>query len=545
MKKQLLFFTLFLMPIFLLAQTKLEYKISKPYKVIDGEKYYASAKKGNLTFSLKKRKKEIHMQSFNTETMQEVKRNVFSDMPRGFEIENIIWVGNHLYLFYSIWDKPNKVEQLFVQEIDFKNCKFIGKAKRIIDVNGKLTGMSIGGIGFWSFGTVNKFSFFKSFDENKILIQCRKKPKKKSDAINHDKIGMYVFDANMDKIVGNEVEMPYTEKKMNNLDYHLNSEGTPYILAKVYNDNTTKESKKKGKNKFANYHIELLKVDIPANKITTTKVAVKDYFIKSIWLYDGADNNMYFSGFFSNKTDGKEIPNYEKSDGIFLIKADKNGGLLSETFHKIPEEVLNQYRRGNENKKSEKKKKKKAKSEFSSLKLRNLVRQKDGSCIIVGEQYYITAHRTSKGATYYTYHYNDILVTKINEKGELEWIKKLPKRQVGRVGKGGMGFKYLNRNDNHYFFFLDNVKNMSLPINKRPAVHGDGLGGYFTAYKIADKTGETDKLSIFNTKEPNNIKGLKLYQFNTSRILPINDNQIMIEFYKKQKEDVMVKVNLD
>ena len=54
---------------------------------------------------------------------------------------------------------------------------------------------------------------------------------------------MYVFEKNMAQVWNKEVKMPYTEKKMNNLDYSVDSEGNGYMLTTVYDDNSTSDIK--------------------------------------------------------------------------------------------------------------------------------------------------------------------------------------------------------------------------------------------------------------------------------------------------------------
>lgn len=121
------------------------------------------------------------------------------------------------------------------------------------------------------------------------------------------------------------------------------------------------------------------------------------------------------------------------------------------------------------------------------------------------------------------------------------WIKKLPKRQFGNKGQGGMSYKHFYANNNHYLLCLDNVKNYNLPDEKTPAVHTDGQGGYFTSYKINDATGESVNSSVFDMR---NVDDMTMYQFSINRILPISKDEFVIEFYKKKKEDVMMKVKM-
>jgi hypothetical protein len=120
-------------------------------------------------------------------------------------------------------------------------------------------------------------------------------------------------------------------------------------------------------------------------------------------------------------------------------------------------------------------------------------------------------------------------------------MKKVPKRQYGHAGRGGMGFERMTFGDSHFFVFLDNEKNLNLTLDKAPATHTDGAGGFLTAYKLNDATGKMNSFSIFNTRS---VNGIEIYQFTTSRILSLPNNQFVVEAYKKKKEDILIKVTL-
>src|SRR5690606_16441195 len=147
----------------------------------------------------------------------------------------------------------------------------------------------------------DKFDFQRSFDESKLLEQYRMKPAKKSDAVNHDVIGMSVFDQNLEQLWKKEVEMPYTEKKIDNLDYAIDSEGNTYILTKVYKDNSTDD--KKSKKGDANYDIELLRIKANSSDIVSTKLSLKDKFISELALFEGPSSYMTCAGFYNKGED--------------------------------------------------------------------------------------------------------------------------------------------------------------------------------------------------------------------------------------------------
>ena len=120
-------------------------------------------------------------------------------------------------------------------------------------------------------------------------------------------------------------------------------------------------------------------------------------------------------------------------------------------------------------------------------------------------------------------------------------MKKLPKNQAGTAGRGGMGVKYIRSKTGHYVLFLDNVKNANLTVAKAPVPHKDGAGGFLTAYKVDDATGEIEKHNILDVRD---LQGIKLHQFNTSRIFNVSDNLFLLETYIKGKKDMMIKIEL-
>lgn len=514
------------------------YTVSKPYKVFDAfEKLYFY--KNDQILTVKLDGKEIMIQRFSSKgdkvEFKSEKLYIAKELfPKNYVVEKVMEFNDKLYLFYASWDGDNEKEQLFAREIDFEKGEFIGENRLIIKVDGKVTGTSAIG-----FNIKGKFSFLVSSDENKMLVKYRKKPEVKRDTKSWDIIGVHAFEGDLEAKWNNELTMPYTERRMDVLDYTIDRQANAYILAKVYHDDSNDDKKKK-KDKEANYHVELFRIPTGTNKVDITKIEVKDKFINGLWMYESPGDYMVCAGFYNK---GK---NYSAADGVMVFKVKKDGEIFDESFNDIPLEVINQNLRAKTRRKNEKKEKEQEEDgEGEGAEMQNLVMDKivinsDGSLVLVGEQYFMQAHYTQKGV-YYTYHYNDILVAKIDPAGSMAWIKKLPKRQQGSRGLGGMSYKHFSANNNHYLLYLDNVKNYNLPDDKTPAMHSDGQGGYFTSYKINDATGESINSSVFDMR---NVDDMTMYQFAIGRILPISKDEFVIEFYKKKKEDVMMKVKM-
>ena len=209
-------------------------------------------------------------------------------------------------------------------------------------------------------------------------------------------------------------------------------------------------------------------------------------------------------------------------------------------------DLLNQFESKKTIKKNAKREEKGQSAKMADLELREINVADDGSMLLVGEQYIMKARTTSgmngSSNTTYTYHYSDILATRLAPSGDLSWMRKIPKTQVGSSGKGGMSYKYFYANQNHHFIFLDNVKNIELASETQPATHRDKQGGYLTSVKITDSSGDMNKGSILNARE---VEDFKIYQFSVDRIIKTSENSFMVEAYKKQKEDIMIKVTIN
>ena len=512
---------------------KAEITLSKPYEVVDGLKFYFSHE--DMALSFKFTKNEMIIQTFDAKTGNEKSRKEYEKLPKSAVVEQFVQLKDKLYFFYSLWDRKNKTEQLFCRQIDFDKGTFLNSAKRILAVRKKLTGIRAGGMQFGfgiSFGgaVVEKFDFKESFDEKTLLIKYRLNPKVKSDAKNKDIIGFNVFDEEMNMLWKKEVKMPYTEKKMDNVDYGVDSEGNAYMATFVYLDNSARKSKK-GK---PNYKVELFKIGREDQKLAKIPVKLDSKFISDITFFEAGDGNMICAGFYSKE---KKAVN---ADGIFTFNLNNDFEVQNQSYYEIPLEIINQYVSKGKSSKN-KKKDKKGKAEFEDLELNKLILSEDGSSTLVGQQQYVivsTTHYNNRIRQSYQYYYNDLLVTKIDANGKLLWMKKLPKSLTSSSAVG-LSYEYLFYNNKHHFIFLDNAKNIDLPTDKPPYKHVLGLGGFATVYRVDADNGDVEKLTLFDVR---NVKGMKLAQAKSSRIMVLeNSGGFLLEGYKKKKEDIIVR----
>lgn len=510
--------------IFLLISTSLLYgqtsdvklTVGMPYRVVDAPYKDYFLDHGEV-MSVKRVKDLIIIQKFDAK-LKFIQQREYKDLPGDAHIQHIGKHGREYYIFYSLWDRANKEEQLFSRRINFSKGTLERENARLIATGDKISG---------------GFDFHYSIDSSKLLIKYRLKPEKVNDSKSYDVIGFHVFDPAMNKLWSKEVTMPYTEKKMNNEDYAIDGEGNSYILATVFNDETT--DIKKSRKGDPNYHIELLRVKANTSQIEKQVISLKDKFINDIAIFETSQDYMVCAGFYNN---GKSLTN---ANGIFAFKVKKEGEVYDVYHHEIPTEVLNQYA----SKKTKRKNAKDDDPEYKRLYFDFVSVGKDGSILLVGEQFYVVSnyYTSANGHSYTThsYHYNDILVTKLNPEGRLAWIKKIPKQQVG-ADLGSMSYKHFSQGNDDYFVFLDTERNENLTPDRKPEIIGNGGTGQLVAFKIDNKSGRMERVTLLNTKD---VKGMAIYQLKPTRIIQSGEEEFIIEAYKKKKEDVLIRVQLD
>lgn len=505
----------------------------EPYKVIDAKnKTYFTNSVGDV-ISVKTRKEEVFIQKFDNESQNEISRKEYKDFPKYTKVQKVVKFGDRLFYFYAVYNKKEKNESVYVREVDMDKAVF-EKAEFLFKTSGVALPQSTSEeVNFFGFSAGAKFEFYTSFNNSKIMIQYRVKPLSKRDKINHDILGFYIFDSeDMTKKWGKEIKMPYTEKVMNNITYTVSNEGNAFMIAYL---NETKT-------------YELLSINSSTSSVETHKIKLSDArFFKKLTILENVDGNFNCLGYYANGIEYKYNPWGNSSfvmnvNGFSYFTISNDGNVISENKVEFPVEMINQFEKARKQRKNTKREAK-GKLGIQDLVLREVKEMKDGSRIIIGEQYFLENnynYMTKKNEIYF--YYEDVVITKLSEGGDVIWMKKLPKSQVGKLGRGGMSIKYVKSGGSHYILFLDNEKNLTLGLNDAPKKHSDGKGGFLTAYKIDDKSGEVEKLSILDTRD---LNGYNAYQFKTSRLLMGNENQLFLEVYIKGKKDVLVKIELD
>ena len=506
---------------------KLGSEFSLPKKS-DDLSFLGNEKNGIVNLSLKK--DELYVSRFDPATLELTKEKtiVLPELTKNFNSETVLDLGGNYFWLHSDWDKESEKEILYYDIVDVVNGQINTANKKIIETS-KIAGDLVSS-GFYRAKTAGKYKFDLDAGKTRLLVSYRLKPEETNDKKNYDKIGIHVFDEKMNKLWGNEFTMPYTEAIMDNSDFSIDSKGNANMLAKVYDSEKRREiDKETGK---AGYHYEVLKFIKDNKQIMHTTISIDDYFIKEASLVENSIHEMVIACTYSKKA------KRGGTDGIFLAMMDARGKInkYKNGYYEFPLAELEKY----ESERTKRKMERKDDYETPNLKVRNVLVESDGSIFIVGEVYYVVTntYTSSTGATQvsYTYYYEDIIGTKINAAGNVEWVRKIPKQQRGGNGQGTMGFKLISDDTGYSFLFLDNKKNMELKEDEAPKYHIDGFGGQVVVAH-ADNSGMITKEIVFDTRE----EDIMIFP---SRFSKINSNQFIgrVKIKKGEYKPLLITV---
>lgn len=488
--------------------SNVEYKVSSPYENAKGLNFeYVSNPKLGVTIGYKMYYYgSIIIQAYDTKSMTEIARNKLDKL-----IRNIVWVGEKLYVFYEYRATSKSPPYIYAREVDYKTCEFKGKeiklfssSKMHIDVKALKS---------------EDVLIEQSRDKSKTLIYILQEASSSTSYVT-----MLAVDQDFEKIGSHKYKMPYSDTKMSNSSFKIDSKGIPYLICKTFGD-----SKAKDPDVRSNHLINFFKFDLENKEYTKVEIPSKEQYIRGITCYELEDQKFVIAG--NSVTD----KNSENTNGGYIVYVDKNLKASPFISYKTDEKLIYQYTEFWENFMTNKKIKN-IPTELKNLRVCNLVVAEDKSVTLISEQQYTTY--TSK----YSYlHYDNILVTKLDKDGDVLWTTKIPKKMRGQINIGNSAFIHRLVDDNHYFFVNDHRDNSTLKedgeIIRQAAEHH----GNFCLFKINNETGKLSKHIIFDMMD---VNGVKAYNLRTDRVMWCSNNEFILECYKKKKEDIMIKVKI-
>jgi len=404
-------------------------------------------------------------------------------------VSRILKIKNEFYLIYYSFDNKTKNAKMFAYPFDKKTLSFVGPAKKMIDTY-----------------QVDDESYYKydySNDSTKTLTTFRCRRKERKNSINKDVISFNLFDSKMNVIYAHDIEMPYTEADMSNLDYEIDSQGNIYFLISVKINNSIDGIVSTDKETEDAVRFELLRVNQTTHTLEATKLYLDNKYISTPILSEDLNKNLVIAGYYSDKKKGNSI----NGAFIFRVSYDKDGKIknIIKSYSDFPKEVIAAEASEREKRKMEKKESK-GELEVNNLKFNKVIFKQDGSMLIVGEEEYITESSYSmngKNYTTRTFHYEDIFLLKTDSLGKTLWSTKIDKDQSGDK-KSFLSYYDYSFNNNDNFIFRDSYIEKEL-VDELPDKKLKNKGTYLANVKI-DANGKLTKKLLYIQEDDYDIR---------------------------------------
>lgn len=425
--------------------------------------------------------KKFGIQVFSGDNLNETERVEYTDFEPLFAPEQYIRSGSKIYFFYSVWDRENVLEQLYVRIFDLETLSFPEAGRKILDTKGKVRG-----------GNGNKFNIQRSRDRTLFLVKYKKTLDERETP--YDIYGSAILSDDLEVLSKEEIEMPLTRDEMRVLDYQLSSQGNLYFL---YATSTG------------------LSVSLIENGELQTRESEEDdmdedtmasEFIKGFSWLESANNNLYLMGYYGYET-------YYAVQGVFWMKIDESGDIGE--LKKIEDKELDRFR------------------------LERVVSENDGNFVIFGHELKRTFDGVSTDIQEALKHISGALqtryvFTKVNHTDSIEWSTILSWTPVSENDYRDIYIKefFLTIIANEYYLFR---VNMNLQKDKK---HKRFLG-------VATVNYDTGKKCEYTLFDLNEVNGLQVKELNVREMIVLSESEFAIPFFDKQKRYRMMRLKLN
>lgn len=363
----------------------------------------------------------------------------------GVSFSDLMVIDNRLWIFFEGYIKRGRNGRLYAAEI-FMEKDSVGELKLIDELD-----MNRGG----------EFTLVESYNGKSLLVLHNHPFEKYAN----EKFSYKVLNPSMDLIWSRELELPYKERSFKVSHHLIDQNGNVHMITAL---NYERNKGENNSNSFVNHSYNLLSFYPNENRLKEFEISLGEKYISALTFDMGPDGSLVIAGFYSNSASYSIAGTfYLRMDPITRRVVQSNLKPFEKSFMMefIPEKKI-----------------KKGK-ELSDFYFDHLIVQQDGSAILVAEQYYMQISYNYNdpymyggfyGPTYgpwgyspynrsnynYQYYYNDIIIVRVSKDGEIEWARKIPKRQMSSNDGGYYSSYAIASNESGvYLLFNDNPRN--------------------------------------------------------------------------------------
>ena len=496
------------------------FQISEPYERVNTRLRDYFEIDGNI-YSIKFRREGAYVQSYGSEAQGEVDKELLP-LPEGYNFEAIIEINSDPYVFYSVFDKKAKTETLIYRKLDFRKTSWDGDEQVLLTLNGEA-------IGFRETSDLTehktKFKPIPSENGHYFLVTYTLKLDRNDE---NDTQGFLVLDQNL--IISSHHQKKQEdfgdEWKPENLCV-ANNGSVICLMTKPDRSNEPKIKWVAGDPLPQLYQILILGPKTDEVEIISPQF---DYpVLSNLTVFESPAHGPCIMGFYHPRTD-------QPLDGFFIQTL--NGTRPTEykaSYRELARQEVKYYR-------NEDRKKMIFKPEdMEYMALEEIHHMEDSTQLIIMERKYSVVKSSSPANTSTARYRDELLIIKADYAGNIQWMRYLPKRQVGSRIPGSMSYSYTYDKQKHYFMYMEHVDNATSWDKRTLRHYGEGATGNLVAFTIDDTSGELTKEIVFDS---DNVDKKRLYHVWPVKILHISDNEFAVDGYQKKKGDVMVKITL-
>jgi hypothetical protein len=423
-------------------------------------------------------------------------------------LKDVVLLQGKLWLLSYFYNEKHEKTYLFAQRI---NNQTLSLERTIVKISEQ--------------DATNKdrsdvFSYGISRDSSKIVVFTQQPSEKREQ-----EFALTVFDSNFSK----DALLPYNRKSFSVDEFQVDKNGNVFLLGVVYTEGSNR-LERRGKPTYQYSLIAYMKDS--TLDIQEYKIQLKDKFITELTFRVADDDDLVFSGFYSEK-------GATSMKGTCFFKINPKGKDMTSVstrefdFNFVTENLSD--RSVEKAKAAVRSNDKSREPELQSYSLDKLILRSDGGALLIAEQYYVDERRQNNyygspmsyggygsyspfyspynsfydpygyrnnrnNRTDYYYNYNDIIVVNIRPDGEIAWTARIPKHQLSRNDEGIFSSYAMSIvADKLYFVYNEDPRNLDPNRKKNYTEEPDKYSVVVLAE--VNKQGEVKRSPLFQNKE--------------------------------------------
>ena len=408
---------------------------------------------------------EAFVEEFSLPEMESV--NSYTARTTTGEIETLVELGGKIYAL--------------VVTNDAQNDRILAHARLASNPASKMN--TIGSINYKRVNQKGSFDFVESVDREKLLVVETPAYEK----YKMEEFKFIMFDSSFTILWEKEIKLPYLDQEFKIVKNKVDENGNVFLLT-AYKSLVSKQSQMRGM-PIKNYTVLIYNKE--QNRLKEFNIRLKDKWVSGLNMEFDRSGDLVVGGFYNVSRDNGVA-------GTFYLTIDKDSLTInSKSLSPFSDAFLSGFPLS---------KKERIENQLEDYYFDHFVIAKDGSAFFTAEQYYVrtTSYFDQRtGVTNYTYyyHYNDIIVVKMDAEAKILWTRRVPKKQVTTNDNGDYsGYAVVTHEGGLKVLFNDNPKNLEDPNALKPKPMNNPQRSRTVLVSISPR-GEIQKSLLFSGEE--------------------------------------------